>query len=338
MAKKTAAEKKVSVNGRSLPFVAFQLSLSSEIRLSYYCRVSFAYAGRWWDHLKAEGKDYKRLTDYPGDNGRPYSSISIPVEEFLGPRLDEALDGVRGNAIVNCHTAFETYMVDILKRSVFLVPRLVEDSGVALTVADIVPAIDTGDSRRWLADKIAHHYMFNKSHREMLKWFGKALKADISKSSADLVDRWEKWSLVRNQLIHTGRATGASLAAIWPERFATRGLDDSDITSCHTTAFELAAAIDAKVMASVIGERDARLFIKEVFVRFGTDDPAALSRVVWRVMGAKLSKSAVQAVLAEQRKAPCEPLKECSVLDSVVAQHEARLNELSALPTNGPLP
>lgn len=304
-------------NGYSIPFVRFRAALETEIRLAHYCRTSFIYASRWWEQHQGS---YGRITDYPGDAGRPFSSIDVTVNDYRGAVREEAIAGVRANQIINVHTAFEVYLVDLVRRMIYLQPGLIEESGLNIAAGVLAAKITTTNVRSWFANLIAEHHMYNKSHTEMIEWVDRTCKFGILNGQKPLVKQWKKWSLIRNELIHGGRDIGLRLAKMWPERFGARqALDDADTTNCHTTAHDLAAAIDVQARRSIIHDEDSKVFVREIFVRYGTNDAAALSRRVWAHLKAKLSKNEVQAAIAYQQRTGESPILGCSCLEQVIA-------------------
>jgi len=263
---------------------------------------------------------------------RPFSGIKIATADYIGSRKIEAEAGVRGNTIINCHTALEVYFVDILTRAVFVSPEIAANSGLHVEVKDLVEKLDGRLLRRWLGDRLAHSYMYNKSHGEMIQWIDSAFKAGICGGHNALVKSWKKWSAIRNELIHNGRYAGLQLAKIWPERFSNRtALEDFDVTNCHATAFQLASLLDEQVMRGIIHDEDAALLVRELFVRLGKSDPAELSRLAWKALGAKFSKNKVGATLAYQKQTGLSPLEECGSLEDVVLAYKDEWDEMGKL-------
>ena len=86
----------------------FQRRLSAEIRNYWYCRTSFEYSVRWWKEGN-KANQFSHITDYPGDRTKLFSSIDISPSEYISAK-DDILWYVRGNAITNIVTAFETYL------------------------------------------------------------------------------------------------------------------------------------------------------------------------------------------------------------------------------------
>ncbi|MEI6564543.1 MAG: hypothetical protein WCO42_09600 [bacterium] len=305
----------------SLAFFKFKLALTAEIHTAHYCWTAFEYSSRWWkEQLKTA--NYGLTTDFPGDSGRPFSSIAVSPTTFIGARREQSEAAVRGNAIINIHTAFETYLSDTTQRAVFLKPMLIKDSGLQIEAGELARVIDTGNVRRYLADLVAEKYLYNKSHKEMVQWIDRQFKCGIENGEKTLFTSWKHWSDIRNALIHAGREVSQQLVSIWPERFGTRKpspkLDNCDVVSCHTTAYRLAAAMDRQIVRVAVGDQDASLLARELFVRHGITDSGELSRIVDHALSARYSKSKVEHSLALQRRTTADPCKEFDFTDEML--------------------
>jgi hypothetical protein len=304
---------------KSLAFLKFQLRLTREIRAVYHCRTALRYAERWWTQ-QPNMAGYKAISEHPGDGGRPFSGMSVTPQEYLA--AEPATQGtLRGNAIISIHTAFETYLSDALMRAVYVKPELLAASEMMLEIGEVVKHLDPVEMKRWIGEKAIAKHIYNKSHGEMIEWIDTTFKCGLVNGQRDLVSRWKKWSRIRNELIHGGRDVGAALLTIWRERFEVRkpvGLDDCDVTNCHATAFALAQAIDAQLHRVAIGEHDAMLLARELFVRRGIEDPGALSRQVTGALGHAFKKTHADRALGLQRRGAPEPLREFAFTDEML--------------------
>jgi hypothetical protein len=145
----------------------------------------------------------------------PFKSIDLSVPEFLShaPYIQAC---VRENAVVSFITAFEFFLFETLERLVYIDPTLINDSSIPIEAKELSLVTDQ-DVRRWLATKVADKYLRNKTHAEMIARIDKFAKAGVSKRPE--VDEWNKWSLVRNAVVHTSRFVTSDLAVAWPSRF-----------------------------------------------------------------------------------------------------------------------
>ena len=181
----------------------FKRRLTAEIRNYWFCRTSFEYSYRWWQEGNKVSK-YEYITKYPGDDTQVFNSIDISPEEYLSEK-DDVLWSVRGNAITNIVTAFETYLYYQLKRVIYLKPDLIEESGIEFTAGELASSYSTRDHREWLADAVVNKYIRNNSHRKMIKKVDQLIKGGISNGQKDLVDRWCRKVTLRNALIHNAK-------------------------------------------------------------------------------------------------------------------------------------
>ena len=87
---------------------------------------------RWWSEDNKIDR-YELITKNPGDTGQLFSSIDIPPAEYISMKGD-VLWAVRGNAITNIVTAFETCLCYQTKRAIYIDPSLIEDSEIGFTI------------------------------------------------------------------------------------------------------------------------------------------------------------------------------------------------------------
>lgn len=298
-------------DGNTLALLKFKIAVTKEIRAFRYSMSAYEYATRWWNEDNRVD-NYDLITDYPGDTGRLFWSIKIKAKEYLSLRPDiESF--IRGNTLININTAFEYYLSDVLKRAVIVKPSILSNSGMELQVSEVISHDSLLNLHKWVGSKVIDKYIRNKSHLEMISWIDRNLLCGIVNGQKSLVDEWVKWYSIRNELIHSGREISQFLQDIWPEKFVDPRrtipvqLEDFDITSCHTTAYSLAKAIDQQVLRTAIGKEDAMLYARELFCRDGLEDPGEIARRVGQALCCNFNKIDANRALAIQRKSPNTP-------------------------------
>jgi hypothetical protein len=212
----------------------------------------------------------------------------------------------RENTFVNFITAFEVYLFDIIKRIFYMHPELVENSVMPMEALIIGIELSKGDIRDWFSQKLADKYLRNLTHLKMLKKIQGIVKCDFQKTHNSKVEEWNKWTYVRNAIIHNGREVSEDLNRVWPERFPNIGealnLTDKDIILVHSLAIELVKIIDKNALKHYIKTDDASLLIREFFVQFGKDDRAELSQMMVKILNIKMKPQEIEAVLGFQRR------------------------------------
>lgn len=204
--------------GKSLTFVKFKISLQNEIRLFWHILASQEFSKRW---LLAIPTPPAQLSKYPGDDCNPFKSIDLSVPDFISHTAAVSA-AVRENSIVSFITAFEFYLFEMLERLIYIEPSLIDDSSLPIEAKELI-AIKGDNLRQWLATRIADKYLRNKSHAEMISKIDKFAKAGITSILKNEIAEWNKWSLVRNAVVHTSRFATLDLAQSWPDRFKTVG-------------------------------------------------------------------------------------------------------------------
>lgn len=288
----------------SLAFQKFKKSLETEIRFFWQLVTSSIYTDRWWMTFNEPDK-LKRLSEFPGDKKNPFNSVDIPVKEYLDYNRHIPVIS-RENSIVSFVTTFEVYLLDITKRIIFLNPEIVNDSEMPFQANDIAKALNNGNMQEWFAESVANKYMRNKTHFKMLKRIENIAKIDIFNTHKIIAQEWDKWTYVRNAIIHSGRETTIELSLKWPDKFPNPQSDlrltDKDVVRVHFLALEIASLIDRRVVDTLILDSDGLLLARELFVRFGISDPCELSRMVYSSLNHKLGKSKMEQQLAFQKK------------------------------------
>lgn len=284
---------------KSLAFAKFKVSLEAEIRTFWHILSCQEYATRW---LNQANPKPDHLSKYPGDNRNPFKSIDLSIPEFIShsPYIQ---DFVRENAVVSFITAFEFYLFETLERLIYIDPSLINDSSIPIEAKEISQVTDQ-DIRRWLATKVADKYLRNKSHSEMIARIDKFAKSGVGKRPE--VEEWNKWSLVRNAVVHTSRFVTNDLASAWPDRFRSVGsplhLTDKEVARVHHLALTLSSAIDERAIQSTIKDRDATVLARELFIQKGLDSPRAIRKELDRIIQSKISVPVIEKILSNQRK------------------------------------
>jgi len=286
---------------RSLGFVKFKVSIESEIRVFWHLMACQEYTKRWWGSFEEHPA---RLTEYPGDKKNPFMSIDLTVNQFL-LNIPVSQAYIRENALVSFITAFEYYLFETLERLIFVDPSLIEDSSMPIQAKELAQ-LAGDDVQRWLANKIADKYLRNKSHKEMISRLDTFSKAGVSASFATEIEEWNRWSLVRNAIVHTSRFVTGDLAYAWPARFSHAGhglaIQDKEVARVHHLAITLANAIDRRAVESVIKGRDVDVLVKELFVQHGMEKPTDIRREVDRILHSSIPPTRVEQLISQQKK------------------------------------
>jgi len=290
--------------GKSLAQQHFRRSIEAEIRNHWLIKTSVIYTKRWWEKI-GEGEMPVRITEFPGDNINPFNSIDISPAEYL-ESISKTEKFTEENSIVNFITAFEVYLFDITKRILFLAPELVGESEMPFEAKEIAEAMNNNNLKDWFAEKVTYKYIKNKTHLKMIQKLGKVLKFDLYNPMKEIIEEWNKWTYVRNAIVHNGRQVSEDLNRVWPDKFPSASvglnLEERDIVRVHYLAMELCKYIDKVLVDRVIGPEDSILLIRELFVRFGIDNPKELSSRVFHVLNSKMKIPMIEKCLGHQRK------------------------------------
>ncbi|KMQ64754.1 hypothetical protein ACM46_10995 [Chryseobacterium angstadtii] len=290
--------------GTSLALQKFKKTIEFHIRNYWQTQTSLIYSERWLETL-TDGKLPKTLAAYPGDNKRPFKSIDISPEKFIA-NFKNLENAVKENSIINIITAFEVYLFDIVKRIFFLFPELLEESTMPFEANEISKAILHSNMRDWFSQRVTDKYLRNSTHLKMLHKIQSLAKCDLKVAHKDKIEEWNKWTYVRNAIVHNGREVSEDLCRVWPEKYSTTGeqlsFTDKDFIVVHGLALALAKIIDERVMVNHIKISDAQLLVREFFVKNGIDDPKELSVLLHQILKIKAKTQEIDSALGFQRR------------------------------------
>lgn len=293
-----------NILGKSLAFQHFQKSIEAEIRNYWQLNTSLIYAKRWWDNIPVADQP-QRISLYPGDNINPFNSIDLPPDIYLANQA-HTLKLTRENSILNFITAFEVYLYNIVKRIIFIDPSIINDSEMPFEAKDIALALKENSFPDWFSEKVTQQYIKNKTHLKSILRIEKLVKYDIYKSNKDLIEDWNKWTYVRNAIVHNGREVSEDLVRVWPERFNQIGsnlnLVDGDIIKVQYIAMEIAKIIDKITLERIIKFSDAELLTREIFIKDGVEDSSQLAVKIYAILGCKFKKSFIEKTIAFQKR------------------------------------
>lgn len=238
----------------------------------------------------------------PGDDKNPFKSINIPPSDFIA-NTPTAQWKIRLNSLVGFVTIFEQYLFDTVERSIYIDPKTVDDSSMPFEAKDLC-SVEPGSLRSWLAAKMADKYLRNKTHTEMMARIDKFCLSGVSKSTN--AKEWERWTLVRNSIVHTAGFATKDLVAAWPTKFKRVGdplvLTDSDLSAAHALALDLAETIDKMAIKNVIKKEDAELLTRELFIQNGISKPSEVRLQLNKILQSTLTDNQIQKVIAKQSK------------------------------------
>ncbi|MCB0755407.1 MAG: hypothetical protein H6603_06625 [Flavobacteriales bacterium] len=278
--------------------------MESEIRNHWLITTSLVYTKRWWDTIQ-EVDLPKRITEYPGDKRNPFNSIDLPPKEYLENIRHTEVYTIE-NSIVNFITSFEVYLFQLTNRIIYLKPELIDASEMPFEANEIAKAINKSNFREWFSEKVTNKYIKNKTHLKMIKRLENVIKYELYNPNKDLIEEWNKWTYVRNAIVHNGRQVSQDLSSIWSSKFPSKSVDlnllERDLVRVHYLAMEIAKRIDTIVVTRIIQDADANLLVRELFVRFGIDNSKELAKRVFSTLNHKLKTPMVDKCLGLQRR------------------------------------
>jgi len=285
----------------SLAFLKFKNTIELEIRTFWHLLTALDLSDR-----EVQKYTSNLITEEPGNNGYPFRAISITPSDYI--KESPVISGhVRENSLVSFITTFEAYLFELTERLIYLNPECISDSDMTMTAGDIVASIRSNDSKKWISRKVAEKYLRNKTHAAMIKKIDKLAKAGISTSRKADIEEWNKWTLVRNSIVHTTRQVTQELSDNWPQKFPTPGspfsLINQDVSRVFSLAISLAKSIDNRAVTEVIKKSDVLAFAREIYVHHGISSPGELRQMISDSgMRTKLKNDDLEKALSKHKR------------------------------------
>lgn len=283
----------------SLAFFKFKKSLEREIR-NYW---SIASAAEFSKYLLQGYDPHKRITEVASDNF-PFKAVDIRCDDFIS-QIPIVVEYARENSVVNFITAFEVYLFEILSRIIYLDPNCMSESEMQFRAKDIVDGMNTANFKQWFSFRITDKNIRNKQHSEVIQKIASIAKCDIKPIMKQIED-WNKWTYVRNSVVHTGRKVSSDLSLAWNDRFPNIGsrlnIIDNEMMKVQSLAMTIAKHLDKRINDNVINNEDAFLLIRELFVRKGVVNVGQLKKTLQNNLNFRATDAQVERAISFQRK------------------------------------
>lgn len=139
----------------------------------------------------------------------------------------------------------------------------------------------------------------------MIKKIASLSKCDV-KAIEDKISEWNKWTFVRNAIVHNGRMVSTDLNKIWPEKFPVIGkkinIPANELMKLQKMALTIAKVLDKRIHETIIHSSDADLLIRELYIRFGLVDQRRISKILHQNFSIYAKKAQVEKAIAFQKR------------------------------------
>lgn len=287
----------------SLSYFKFQKSLEKEIRNYWSTSITVEFSKEWLSQY-----DTSKTITKIGTNSPPYSYVDISSSEFI-QNFPTLIEHARENALVNFITAFEVYLFDSLCRILFLDPSVVDDSGMKFEAKELVQGVQNKNFKKWFAFSYTDKIIRGKQHDEVIRKIGKMCKCDLTPILSK-IEEWNRWTYVRNSIVHTGRSVSGDLNRELPVRFPSIGskliLTNQELMWVQTLSMKIAKHLDNRINQTIIGSHDAALLTRELFIRHGIHDEKHIKRILNSNLDYKAKRVEIEKAISNQRKHPAD--------------------------------
>lgn len=146
----------------------------------------------------------------------------------------------------------------------------------------------------------------------MIRIIAQGALCDI-KSIRDKLDQWMKFTYIRNSIVHVGRRVSEDLQKVWSQRFICGqklNIQNKDIMYAATTALTIAKHLEPRINETCIKDNDAKLLIREVFIREGYSNQTIYKQIIQKVLSyCEIPENFIGKVITAQKNdngATCE--------------------------------
>lgn len=279
----------------------FDLRLSGELRTYWKIAAALAYAERWWRSMPPETWP-ALLSQYDGDDVEPFVHLRMSPQDLLTNQFYVLL-AAREHAVVALVTNFESYLGAALERAYVLQPALLADSKMQFTASELSSPEAHASFRDWLARNVADRNVRSMEHDGLYKRLDTIAKAGASVRLEPVVEKWMRWTIVRNAIVHASRTATTELCAKWPDRFNRPGnaltLTDDDVKDVAALSRTLVDAVDERFVATVVGESDARDLVCRMYYDMTVRDVQSAIDLVISFLGHELLPEVVLGLHVE---------------------------------------
>lgn len=283
---------------RSLAFREFELRHRGEVDVYWRLAASATYAERWWASVPSAERP-SRISDAAATDS-PEARVRLSPEDFVANQFHVLL-WARAYTLVAMITSFESYLRRALERALIVRPALLSEFEMQLTARDLAGPAEDGGLRQWIARRVADKLIRDKTHPEAYRRLDEVFKCGVSKAMAAKVEEWQRFTLLRNAIVHESRTVTSELVRAWPERYPLPGtlvvVDDRDLVRVHDLGFELAEALDRRYTTEVIGEADAAELVCQMYWKMSVRDAETAMQFVDEFIGYSLTQQRADELL-----------------------------------------
>ena len=295
----------------SLAYAQFEHSMDLESRHYWNTLCAIEYTHKWWNSIPVSSHPAV-LHDATEDNRDPFKRVPLSPGEYL-ETLSECRNMIRQNSVIAFAAAFENYLCNVTQRTIFLDPeRLRNGKDLAQSAADtsftlneLIEPAKAGQLRYWLSKNIAEKYQRSMTHEQLIRRLNYLIQHGLNKDNPDILF-WTKYERLRNAIIHANRRVTSDLVKSWPERFGQIGqsisLTDQDISGISALARKIASAIDSRFVSNIVYDQDNHLLVREIYVRYGVEDPSRICQMVSILTKGRVTSTAVDSIIQKQKK------------------------------------
>jgi hypothetical protein len=256
-------------------------------------------------NLENELTGNKKILDvYP--NEYPYCYFNIDYNDYVS-RTHLLKNKYYEQCIVNLITAIENCCYEILERYYILNFKTIKDEDASLSFKEIADYSNNGsDLEIGICKILVERKLRNEKTIDMLEKVGRITKNGFVKNKQEFVNTIDRYSLLRNCIIHNQARVTKDLHDNYEEIY---GSINGKILVNHKDCVELSQSIlrlmneyDKQYYKTVIQENDYKALAKELFIMKGYESSTSINPVLNKIAMYKGSDEIISVSISEVKK------------------------------------
>ena len=232
-----------------------------------------------------------------------YAKFNASLKAEIARLRAAGASAARADALLNVTTEFEHYLFEILERVIYIDPALISESSLPIQAQEL--ALISDEVRRALAMKCTDRCLRGKTYADMVVRIHQILNSDISESLRSRLAEWSRLFSAQSRTSELPKLAANDGGKASPSLLQRKGepltLTAEAVAHVARLALLIAAGVDECAVAAVLDDHDARLLVKELFVRHPSEKPQDIRTQLDRMLHSRISVADVREIIAEHQ-------------------------------------
>ncbi len=284
---------------KSIVAKEFQNEVTEILQLTYANIVSLYVAQNYFKCNLSS--DQKILDILP--NKFPYSYYNVSKNDFLN-KINIFEKSIYQNCMVNLIISIENFCYEALERYYILNIQELNAEESKLSFTEIYAHMQNARLEIVLCKILVERKLRNETTKNMLEKLGRITKNGFVKTLENHIEKIDKYSLVRNCIVHNQSRVSRDLSVKYNSEFGSIdehiNIDHKMCVDLSQTILDIVSEFDALYSKNVIKNYDAIALTKEFFILRGDSDYKIHKRMIDAILGrGKVTREIIDKSLSE---------------------------------------